>query len=321
MRVVFGAIVGGVGIAFIACTPGGVKGVGSRPQPGSSLTSIDMNMPRMADLQGRNQDVDAAIQSQMLAYRLQINPSDSSCGQGTRIDQTGVFDTSARIASSIRQGCDYSVILEIGSAVSGARSLDRVFFRNEPALRIGKGDIAGRPSFNVSLMLREVTSGSPTGPGINSVPNGNPPRPSLPSDKDVEVVDASGGRVMLSNIFKGEYLLLDFSQPGCGACVSMARELADDEDFQWAFGGDGAKCSHATVVPSSQRSAWLRMFPESGRVGAHSIFPEGGFSAVAGKFGQSIRATPTFLLIDRSGNVVDSDAGNLPGKAFQVCGR
>lgn len=321
MRLVHGMIAVGFGLAAVACVPTGITGGGLLPASGSSLTSIDMNMPRLADLQGRNQEIDAAIQAQMLAYRLQVTPSDANCAQGTRVDQTGMFETTARIASSIRQGCDYSVVLEIGSAVAGVRTLDRVFFRNDPALSIGKNDIAGRPSLNVSLALRDVSASAPQ---VNVLPPGPgvvPQRPSLPPEKDVEVVDATGARVMLSTIFKGEYLLLDFSQPGCGACVSMARELASDEDFQWAFGAADAKCSHATVVPSGQRGSWLGMFPASGRVGSHSIFPEGGFSAVASKFGQSIRATPTFLLIDRNGNVIDSDAGNLPAKTFQVCSR
>lgn len=314
MRRVLGAVVGGIGFALVACVKTGMVAPGSMPGGGASLTAIDMKMPAITDLQGRNQDIDAAIQSQMLGYRLRVTPADTSCANGTRIDQTGAFDTTAKIASSIRQGCDYLVVLELGSAVAGAPALERVFFRNDPALRVGKNDIAGRPALNVSLSLRDVSSGNP---GVNTTPS----LPGFPADKDVEVTDARGTKVMLSTVFKGEYLLLDFSQPGCGACVSMARELSEDEDFQWAFAGENSKCSHATVVPSSQRSSWLRMFPESGRVGAHSIFPEGGFAAVAGKFGQSIRATPTFLLIDRNGNVVDSDAGNLPGKAFQVCGR
>lgn len=328
MRLVLNSVVGFLAGATAACTAvhRGVVGVGAGR--GSDLTSIDMNMPRAADLQAHNQEADALIQRRAFGYRLRVVPVDEGCTGATKIDQTGIFEATTRLASKIHQGCDYTLTLELGSLGSSGHVLERVLFRNDPSLKIAKMDILGKASFQTSLSLRDLSSNQ----AINVIPNTNPNNelqgqpstpvlPGLPSDKDVEVTDANGAKVMLSSFFKGDYLLLDFSQPGCSACVSMAQELADDEDFRWAFTGASAKCSHATVVPSSQMSSWLRMFPVSGTVGAHSIFPSGGFAAVAGKLGRTITATPTFMLVDRSGKVIDSGEGNLPDSAFSVCGR
>ncbi len=300
---------------------------GFAPFPGSraSLTSIDINMPRATDLQARHQEIDALIRGQAFGYHLQVTPIDLACPGATQINQVGIFEATTRLASTIRQGCDYNVTLELGSLGNGGRGLDRIFFRNEPALRVNKGDIAGRASLQAAISLKDLASNQ----SLDVIPNGNPSDPgssqpnvpAFPPEKDAEVIDASGSRVLLSSVFKGEYLLLDFSQPGCGACVSMAKELSGDEAFHQAFGVGDAKCSHATVVPASQKSSWLGIFPVSGMIGSHSIFPEGGFSVVAEKLGRRITATPTFLLVDRAGNVIDSAAGNLPDKTYQVCGR
>lgn len=328
MRLFVNAVGVCVGVVTAACTPvqPDAIGVGSAGR-GAGLTSIDMNMPRASDLQGRNQEIDGLIQRRAFGYRLQVVPVENNCLGATRIDQVGGFESTTRLASSIRQGCDYNVTLELGAVSGSGQVLDRVFFRNDPALRISKSEISGKPSYQAALVLRDLGSNQT----INVIPNFNPneiqPQPlipsglAFPSEKDVEVTDSRGNKVMLSSLFSGQYLLVDFSQPGCGACISLARELSMDRNFLSAFSGEAGKCSSATVVPSSQMSSWLGIFPASGTIGAHSIFPSGGFSAVAGRLGRTITATPTFFLVDRAGNVVDSAEGELPASAMGVCGR
>jgi thioredoxin-related protein len=185
-------------------------------------------------------------------------------------------------------------------------------FRNDPPLAIKRSDIQGKPTFQANIVLKVVTNQQQDQQNV-------PSRPAFPAEKDSEFLDAQGNTVRLSEIFRGEYLLLDFSQPGCSACISMAEELTTDQEFMRAFALEGSKCSMATVVPQSQRSGWLSMFSATDMIGRHSVFPAGGFSEVAGKFGERITATPTFLLIDRSGNVVGKSAGGLPDNARQLC--
>ncbi len=294
-----------------ACTPARPGGIGvGGASSGAGLTSIDMNMPRSSDLQGRNQDVDGLIQRRAFGYRLQVVPLDNSCVGATKIDQVGTFESTAHLDTSIRQGCDYNVKLELGETSgtgSGSGSgLQRVFFRNDPVLMISKAEISGRASYQAALVLRDIGS--------------NPSISVLPAGKDSEVTDARGNKVMLSSLFSGEYLLLDFSAPGCSACTSIARRLSSDQNFLAAFSGQPGKCSSFTIVRSSEMSSWLNIFPASETTGSHTISTSEGFGAVAGRFGKSISATPTFFLVDRAGNVVDSEEGDLPAMAFTACG-
>ncbi len=328
MRLFVNAVAVCVGVATVACTPvqPGAIGVGSAGR-GAGLTSIDMNMPRASDLQGRNQEIDGLIQRRAFGYRLQVVPVENNCLGATRIDQVGEFESTTRLASSIRQGCDYNVTLELGAVSGSGQVLDRVFFRNDPALRISKSEIFGKPSYQAALVLRDLGSNQTN--NVNPNPNSNeiqpqpgtPSGPALPSSKDSEVTDARGSKIMLSSLFTGQYLLLDFSAPGCGGCLSMARELANDQNFLSAFSGEAGKCSSFTIVRSSEMNAWLRIFPASGSTGSHTISTAEGFSAVAGRLGRSISATPTFFLVDRAGNVVDSAEGELPAMALTACGR
>jgi hypothetical protein len=298
-------------MASTACRSTGMSRGSYGTQGRASLTSIDVALPPTSALQARNQRVSELIGNQKFGSRISIQPSDASCAGATKVDQVSPFEASMKLALSIRQGCDYLVKLELGEMVSPS-SLSSVLFHNEPALRIAKADINGKASFQANIVLKAFSAQ----PGV---PDSDPQSAPFPSDKDATFMDANGVTSSISKIFKGEYLLLDFSQPGCGACVQMAQEHANDQEFIAAFASEGAKCSSATVVPQSQRSGWQSLFPASSALGRHAVFPSGGFSDVASKFGQRITATPTFMLIDRSGNVVGKSAGELPAQAKQLC--
>ncbi|NBQ54544.1 MAG: hypothetical protein EBU49_13340, partial [Proteobacteria bacterium] len=159
MRLSPNAVVVCLGILTGACTPvqQGAIGVG-RAGRGAGLTSVDMNMPRASDLQGRNQEIDGLMQRRAFGYRLQIVPVENNCLGATRIDQVGGFESPTRLGSSIRQGCDYNVTLELGALSVAGQALERVFFRNDPALRISKSEISGKPSYQAALVLRDLGS-------------------------------------------------------------------------------------------------------------------------------------------------------------------
>jgi hypothetical protein len=293
------------------CGPAGLSRGSYGTAGRSALTSIDVTLPPSSALQARNQRVGELLGSQKFGTRISVQPVDPACAGATKIDQVSLFEASMKLAVSIRQGCDYQVRLELGEMASPS-SLSAVFFHNEPALSVAKADIQGKASYQANIVLKAF-SGQPGVPGNPLVPA------PFPADKDVSFMDANGSMTSLSQVFKGEYILLDFSQPGCGACVQMAEEHAADAEFIRAFASEGSKCSMATVVPQSQRSGWQSIFQASSPLGRFAVFPAGGFSDVTSKFGERITATPTFMLIDRRGNVVGKSAGALPDAAMNLC--
>lgn len=299
-------------IPMNACLRPATGGIGDYSgRSGSSLTAIDMSMPETSEFQSRSPELADLIQNNRFGYRLNIAPVQSDCSGATVIDQAAVYGSNLRISSSIRQGCDYSVTVELGELAETGAALQKVYFRNEPALVINRSDIAGKENYQAAISLKAVDVGNSTGPIQPSA---------YPAEKDVDVINAAGAVVKLSSLFVGEYLLLDFSQSGCGACVTMAQNMERDSTFKNAFDGKPGSCAFATVVPNSDRSRWLSRFPATGLTGSHTIAPEaGGFSAVASKFGYSIRATPTFLLINNKGELVGEGIGRFPSQLSQLC--
>lgn len=281
---------------------------------GASLTDIDMNMPEASAFESRSQELAELIRTGRFGYRLQISPKDSSCTGATSIDQTAVYGANLSLSSSIRQGCDYSLTVELGGLSNSQSSLSKVYFRNDPVLPISRADIDGKANFQASVVLKSVAVDN------EIQPNNPAPDTNYPDEKDVDVKNAAGATVKLSSLFHGEYLLLDFSQSGCGACVTLARNLEQDADFQRAFNGQAGSCAFATVVPGSDRTNWLNRFPATGKTGSHTVAPlSGGFSAVARKFGYTVRATPTMLLINNRGELIDEGVGRIPSKVQELC--
>ncbi|MCX6123691.1 MAG: thioredoxin family protein [Proteobacteria bacterium] len=155
----------------------------------------------------------------------------------------------------------------------------------------------------------------------NTNPNSNPGNGSgsLPAGFNVNVTTRSGP-VRLDRIFTSKYLLIDFSQPGCGYCVSHAEKINDSSTEQARFSGSGA-CKSLTIVSRQELRAWQDAVGGaesfSGRASAEYSAGLHGFSRLFGI--NSITGTPTFILVDRTGRVLGKQTVRPPRVVDTYC--
>jgi thioredoxin-related protein len=133
-------------------------------------------------------------------------------------------------------------------------------------------------------------------------------------------VTTSSGSVKLDTIFTTQYLLLDFSQPGCGPCISHAQSVNSSSSEQARFSGSGA-CKILVIVAGGQLSSWQEAIGGSSTfTGRNSAEYSGGLNGFSRLFGMSgVSSTPTFALVDRTGRVVGQSAGGMPGQVSSLC--
>ena len=131
----------------------------------------------------------------------------------------------------------------------------------------------------------------------------------LPAERNYNIKDSSGASKKLADVFKGKYMLLDFSSSTCGYCITRARELNQSEALQAALDSD--KCSHATIVPQADLRAW------NGRVGGYVA--KHSYEADTARIGRLVEAlgtsfagTPTFIMIDTKGQIVGGVGHGIP---------
>jgi thioredoxin-related protein len=228
-----------------------------------------------------------------------------------------------------------------GSSASSGR-LSATYYKNNKALRIAREQIANQSAIQAKLALQlqddgkaiglkigngaPATGGASTGGGDQSTAptTTQPAQPqaqaaSIPSDKDFDLVDGSGKTEKLSTAFKGKYMLLDFSQSGCGYCIQRAGEMDQDSQLQKAL--DGSKCSHATFVPADDLNSWYDAIGGKDTfTGKHSYqLSTGRMGKIVESFGVNFAGTPTFILIDSNGKSV-ADENGVPSDAInQYC--
>jgi cytochrome c-type biogenesis protein len=117
----------------------------------------------------------------------------------------------------------------------------------------------------------------------------------------------TGQKVSLSS-FRGKVVLLEFMEPWCSHCQTMAPVL---ESLYQQYGSDvvfltvagpwnGAKASDAASFISSYHSSWVYVYDSSG-----TIFTDYG-----------VQATPTFFLIDRNGQIVRTYQGEVAAETL-----
>jgi hypothetical protein len=137
----------------------------------------------------------------------------------------------------------------------------------------------------------------------------------LPQAQDVPLKAADGSASSLSKVFKGKLLMIDLSGATCGGCFQLARMIAADTELQSAF--ESGKCSHVTIV--DDLSGWLSRFPASGSTGKHSYGSSLGLHGVAKAFNVNLRYTPTVIVIDQTGKVVNSPGSSIPSSFREQC--
>jgi len=137
-----------------------------------------------------------------------------------------------------------------------------------------------------------------------------------PTLVDFEMQGVSGEQKALSEVFTKEFALIDFSQTNCIYCKRSAKKFNEDDSFQSTVAN--GKCDFLTLIPTSDLSSWGGLFGQS-FVGKSSYAPVEGTREAAAKFGFALRATPSFILVDRNGRLLDSRTGALPRSFFETC--
>ena len=114
-------------------------------------------------------------------------------------------------------------------------------------------------------------------------------------------------------------MILDFSQVGCFYCTELAKKNENDSDFQRLI--SGSKCRAATILPNGQVSDWIDATGGPNTHGAKETYSyKGGHSGMGKIFGISISGTPTVIVLDRTGQIVDQKVGAMPGQISTLCG-
>ena len=302
----------------------------------SRLSSVQMNMPAVGSLKTTDG------QTPVTGVRVSIKPTDpASCTKGSSIEQVLQIDGMPAIQQKIIKGCDYDLRVELGKFEESGngfnlQNLGAIYYAPSQATKITADQTQeDRIAVRVSLALTDegrriglpealpVPSPSPQPepqpepqPTPQPAPQPQPtPQPSnLPASLNV-TMKGNNGNVGLPSIFTTPYLIVDFARPGCGPCVSLAKRLDQDATFQRMM--NGSKCRFVTLVPTGQLEDWI---DAAGGSHAASSSYEYTHSKFATAVGTSVTATPTVILIDRSGKVVDKSVGGMPSKLQSLCG-
>jgi len=310
--------------SLVACAPQNVgTGIGGMDAGGSSgLTAISVGLPDRTPMRAQVADID----TRMNAFHLVIKPVDAACPGATNLDQISEYSATASLNASLRQGCDYTLSLALGSRdATSTTALKETYFKSNTPRAVAKTEIEGRPTVSLDVRvqlqpdgqaigLRVGPGGNPGGGSVN--PNPTPmPGPQLSAAQNISLTSAGGQSKKISDLFKGRYLVVDVSQTGCPPCEDMARTINGDPALQKML--DGEACSSVTLIPGSNLPAWVRAV--GGTVATHS-YGIATFAAAEQLLGMRVARTPTFAIFDRQGRVVDSAVNGFPAQLRRLCG-
>ncbi len=144
--------------------------------------------------------------------------------------------------------------------------------------------------------------------------------PPLQLNADIPLNKGYSGQVAsLSDLFDSEYLIVDVSQYNCIYCTELADEHQQSSSFQAAMATD--KCSSLTVIPDKDYQRWVYRYPVGSYVGNSTYSTSTPLWQVVQQLGlQGFRGTPTIMLINRQGQIVAQNAGQVPSQIKQICG-
>ncbi|WMJ73784.1 TlpA disulfide reductase family protein [Cytophagaceae bacterium ABcell3] len=126
-------------------------------------------------------------------------------------------------------------------------------------------------------------------------------------DEGFTLRDIDGKNVSLSD-FKGKVVFIDYWATWCMPCLVeinkskyLKEHYADADDVVFLY-----------VSIDKDEEKWKKMVEKKGIEGTHLISLEGKEDNLLQKFG--IEAIPRFMLVDKSGKIVDFDARNPSDK-------
>jgi hypothetical protein len=291
----------------------------------SSLSSVTMKLP------ANDAFKPSSGNAKVNAYQLVINPTDSDCADATVIDETKSYGTKS-LDYKLARGCDYELTFAIGEQSSGATKNFTAYYKTKEPLQIKKSSLDD-DSVSVSprLLLTEEgkaknlpakPSTSPddsdddSGDDTPDEPKDTEPKdpepdsgkPALAAKLKVSLEAGSGQKVKFEDYFTTEYMIVDFSQVGCGPCVSHASEINRSSSFQKMTSGSG-KCKSMILVSGDQTDSWKGVVGASTFSGKSSFGYSGGLNGFSQLFGiPRITSTPTVIVVDRQGKVVSNNA-------------
>jgi hypothetical protein len=262
--------------------------------------------------------------------RLTVSPVDASCPNGTSIDQILPTANSLKIQKKVAKGCAYDLRIEFGkmdASNPGATSLKEIYYSTPTATRI-TADMTKDDKINARVAMQITDAGKAIGlPASLSdqqpTPTPDPgPQPQSLTDLPAKLsvsLDGPSGPVAFKDIFKTQYMILDFSQVGCFYCTELAKKNDQDADFQRLI--TGSKCRAATILPNGQVNDWIEAIGGSGTHGAKESFSySGGLNGFGKLFGITVPTTPTVIIVDRDGQILDKKVGAMPGQISKLCG-
>ena len=301
---------------------------------GSHLSQIQMKMPAIDAL------TTADGKKPIDGIRIVISPVDMNCANATKIDDILPTQSTPSLQKKIAKGCDYDLKIELGkidASGGNASVLKEIYYAPVTATRI-TADMTKDDKISVRASLQLTEAGKAIGlpaslPGPSPTPDPMPqpipppkpiPQPNpqqltdLPSNFAVSLVGASGP-VKFSDLFTTEYMIIDFSQVGCFYCTELAKKNERDSEFQRLV--KGSKCRAATILPNGQVEDWIGAIGGSSTHGAKESFSYSkGLSGFGSLFGISVPTTPTVIIVDRTGKIIQKQVGGMPSQISSLCG-
>jgi len=310
-------------VALAACQKAGPLSLGPAGAGKSSkLTDVNMQLPSSSIFVPSNGS------ATVNAVRLKVEPTDPTCENATNFDETKPY-SNATIATKFAKSCEYNVMLAIGETKNGSFT---AYYQNGSGQTVSKEALATSPAkIPLSLVLTAdgKTAGMPASPKASDLQD-NDATPSDPGTTgslpalssalaNASLTTSSGSKVSMKEVFTTEYMIVDLAQVGCQPCVAHAQQLNSDTTFQQMTSGKG-KCKSMIVVSSSTMSGWLSSF--GGGATSFSGKTSYGFSnstAFGRLFNFELTATPTVVVIDRSGRVLAQSVGSTPEEVEPLC--
>jgi hypothetical protein len=272
------------------------------------------------------------IEALMNAYHLTV-VAKTACPAFANVDEVGDYMQTVQLGVSLVQGCDYDLSLELGqkSPTPGLKQLAAVYYKNNVVKAVAAAEIANKASYPAQINLVLQDAGRQLGLGKTPVGNTGgstlpvqtlqPGQPTVPvvnlGQADLNLTSSTGAR-KLSSLFKGQYMVIDFSASWCGACTGTAEDMNADTAMHAAF--SAGKCTYATVVARDDLSLWQKKVGSSSWVSGVSYAGDSGsLMDMVAKFGINASSVPYIVMVDNTGKVVAQGNGVPQGKINELC--
>ena len=129
---------------------------------------------------------------------------------------------------------------------------------------------------------------------------------------------SNGASTNLSNVFKGEYLVIDLSATNCTKCLEIANSNKNDTSFSSMFSGN--KCSFATLIPNAELGDWNKLIGRGNFVSERSYGIASSHVEVAKLFNMNLSKIPAVFIVDKNWKVVKNGGLSIPESAYSLCG-